>query len=177
MAELARPLGPASSVFSTIQTEKGCKIDPTMKPPAALLIVLCGSIFARAQTVMKPADQPVILTGTIREIHGYGPPGYGEDKKADAHVTYLVIDLPKPINIACSPERPEWASEDCGAAKRLKLFFSTSRGVDPEKWERTAENLIGRKVSLTGVLHRADTVGEITPIYINVTAIESAGGT
>jgi hypothetical protein len=125
---------------------------------------------------MEPSDRPVTLFGTVQLIHGYGPPGYGEDKKTDAHVTYLAIDLAKPISITCSPERPEWASANCGSAKRLKLFFAASSGVDSEKLEGIAVKLTGRKVSLTGVLHRADTVGEMTPIYIDVTAIESAEG-
>jgi hypothetical protein len=147
-----------------------------MKATIIILIALSAFNVAHAQVVLEPANQPVPLSGIIREIHGFGPPGYGEDKKTDAHVTYLAIDLPKPINITCSPERPEWASKDCGAAKRLKLFFPASSGGDPEKLERTAEKLVGRRVSVTGVLHRADTVGEMTPIYIDVTAIESAGG-
>jgi len=148
-----------------------------MKSIIILLIALCAFNAAHAQVIIEPANQPVTLSGIIREIHGFGPPGYGEDKKTDAHVTYLVIDLPKPINIACSPERPEWASEDCGSARRLKLFFPASSGVDSEKLENKVVKLILRKVSVTGVLHRADTVGEMTPIYINVTAIVGAGGT
>ena len=147
-----------------------------MRTTALILIAFCAFVTAGAQAIMEPSDRPVKLFGTVRLIHGYGPPGYGEDKKTDAHVTYLAIDLPKPINITCSPERPEWASKDCGAAKRLKLFFPASSGGDPEKLERTAEKLVGRKASVTGVLRRASTVGEMTPIYINVSAIESSGG-
>jgi hypothetical protein len=123
---------------------------------------------------MEPSDRPVALGGTIREIHGYGPPGYGEDKKTDAKVTYLVLELPKSINTPCNPERPEWASTDCAATKRLKLFFSSISGND---LELKARKMMGRRVVLTGTLKRADTAGEMTPIYIEVTAIgKSSGG-
>ena len=34
-----------------------------------------------------------------------------------------------------------------------------------------AKTLLGRRAKVTGVLHRADTAGEMTPIYIDVSAI------
>ena len=110
---------------------------------------------------MEHADRPIALNGRIREIHGYGPPGYGEEPKTDAKVTYLIIELPKPINISCTSERPEWASIDCAAAKRLKLFFPSSSG---DELELAAKKMIGRRVVLTGSLKRAETAGEMTPI-------------
>ena len=141
-----------------------------MKLSVFFLFALCAFQFANAQVIMEPADRPVALNGTIREIHGYGPPGYGEDKKTDAKVTYLVIELPKPINIPCTPERPEWASTDCMAAKRLKLFFVSNSG---DELELTTKKMKGRRVVLTGRLMRAETAGEMTPIYIEVTAIDN----
>ena len=122
---------------------------------------------------MEPADRPVTLSGTIRLIHGYGPPGWGETKKIDQKFTYLVIDLPKPINIPCTPERPEWASSDCAATNRLRLFFSSSRSGDKLEPEVTANKMIGRLATLTGKLDRRSTVGEMTPIYITITKIEA----
>jgi len=124
---------------------------------------------ANAQKIIVPADRPIVLNGTIRKIHGYGPPGYGENKRTDARITYLVIELPRPINIPCIPEKSEWASIDCRAAKQLKLFFFSRSG---DELEKTAKKLIGQRVALTGTVKRADTAGEMTPLYIDVTVIE-----
>jgi hypothetical protein len=141
-----------------------------MKASVFFVIALCVVRFANAQVIMEPTDRPVTLAGTNREIHGYGPPGFGENKKADAPVNYLVIDLPRPINIPCIPERPLWKSTDCGAARRLKLFFSTG---NRDELELTAKNMKGRRVGLTGTLKRQATAGEMTPIYFEVTAIQA----
>jgi hypothetical protein len=144
-----------------------------MKVFVFLLIALCAFQVAVAQLSIVPADQSVTLNGMIREVHGYGPPGYGEDRKTDSKVTYLVIELPKPINVPCTAERPEWASVDCQAAKRLKLFIDTSSGSN---LELMVKKMIGRRISLTGTIHRAETVGEMTPIYFEVTAIHNNSG-
>ncbi len=135
-----------------------------------LAFVLFGTLRAGAQTVLAPENQQVALAGKLRFIHGYGPPGYGENKKEDAPITYWVLELPNPVNTACTPEKPEWKEEDCGATKTLKLFFPTL----PANYERQlkAKSMNGRRVVATGILHRADTMAEITPIYMDVAKIE-----
>jgi len=110
------------------------------------------------------------LAGELREVHGYGPPGYGENKKVDKPITYWVLELPNPVNSICKPEKPEWAAEDCQATKRLKLFFPTQPANNG--LELKAKAMKGRRVLATGILHRADTVGEITPIYMNVAELQ-----
>ena len=136
-----------------------------------LLAVLLGTISrAGGQTVLEPLNKQVALAGELREVHGYGPPGYGENKKMDRPITYWVIELPNPVNTVCTPEKPEWAAEDCKATKRLKLFFPTlpaNNGL-----ELKAKAMKGRRVLATGILHRADTMGEITPIYMDVAELQ-----
>jgi|SRR5271166_4150650 len=144
------------------------------KSKLLLLIALsfCALWHAWGQVIVEPLDRVVALAGEIKEVHGYGPPGYGEDKKRDAKITYWVLVLPTPINILCTPERPEWASEDCGATDRLRLFFPTTpanNGLDLK-----AKAMKGRKAIVSGLLRRQDTAGEMTPIYMNVTEIEPA---
>jgi hypothetical protein len=112
----------------------------------------------------------VALAGELREVHGYGAPGYGENRKIDAPITYWVLELPNPVNVLCTPEKPQWEADDCKATKRLKLFFP-SLPVNNEV-ERKAKTMKGHRVIATGILHRSDTVGEITPIYMNVTELQ-----
>ena len=78
--------------------------------------------------------------------------------------------MPTPVNVSCAPEKPEWASVDCRATKRLKLFFPASSSDNAI--ELKAKAMKGRKAIVRGTLHRADTVGEITPIYMDVKEIQ-----
>lgn len=103
-------------------------------------------------------------------MHGYGPPGYGEDKKTDVKVSYLAIELPRPVNIACTPQLPELASIQCGPAKRLRLLFSSSSG---DQLKSVALKRLGQSVTLSGKLERRTNMGEMTPILIEVSAIEA----
>jgi len=123
--------------------------------------------------MMEPSAEPVTLSGTIRMIHAYGAPGYGEDKKADAKVSYLAIELPKPINIACTPQLPDLASIRCGPTKRLRLLFFSSSG---DELKSIALKMIGRSATVTGNLERRATMAEMTPILIEVSAIELSAG-
>jgi hypothetical protein len=136
-----------------------------------VLAIMLGSLLrASGQTVLEPENQQVALAGELREVHGYGPPGYGENKKVDKPITYLVLELPNPVNTICKPEKPEWAAEDCQATKRLKLFFPTQPANNG--LELKAKAMKGRRVLATGILHRADTVGQITPIYMDVVELQ-----
>ena len=118
------------------------------------------------QAALEPEGKPVALTGKVSLVHGYGPPGWGEDPKHDARIVYWVIDLPTAINTPCEPEHPEWAAIDCQSTKRLRLIIE---GHDQLLAEAKATQ--GRRAIVTGVLHRQETAGEMTPIYMDVTNI------
>jgi hypothetical protein len=127
---------------------------------------------ATGQHVFAQENKEVALAGEIRQIHGYGPPGYGEDKKHDVRITYWVLDLAQPVNLPCTPEKPKWAAEDCKGSKQLRLFFPTfpaNNGL-----ESKASKIQGRHAVVTGILHRSDTVGEITPLYMNAIDVQLA---
>lgn len=135
-----------------------------------LVIMLCLMSRAGGQTVLEPLNQEVALAGELREVHGYGAPGYGENPKVDAPITYWALELPNTINTVCTPEKPQWEAEDCKATKRLELFFPT---LPPNNGlELKAKAMKGHRVIATGILHRSDTMGERTPIYMNVTALQ-----
>ncbi len=144
-----------------------------------ILFVYLLSVVGQAwgQVIVVPESRELALAGVITEVHGYGPPGYGENKKTDSRITYWILELQTAITTPCTPERPEWAAMDCKAAKRLKLFFP----IPPEgnDLEHVAKTMKDHRVLITGIVHRRDTLGEITPIYMNVTNIQAvprAGG-
>src|ERR1019366_2259802 len=112
-----------------------------------------------AQQLLQPENQDIALQGTIRLIHGFGPPGFGEDPKRDSHVSYWALEVPIPVNTPCTPVKPEFAKYDCQPAKLLKLSFEglslTKLGDLPAaKWK-------DQRVSVRGKIHRADTAGEM----------------
>jgi hypothetical protein len=134
---------------------------------AIAFLLSVTTVPAFSQQLIKPEGQETTLQGTIRLIHGYGPPGYGEDPKHDAHVSYWALEVSVPVNT------PSTDSEfGCDPAKRLKLFFPNMAlarlsDLPAAKWKDHA-------VTIHGTLHHADTAGEMTPIYIDVTSIQGA---
>lgn len=106
------------------------------------------------------------LIRRIRFLHAYGPPGWGEDPKHDEHIVYWAIDLPNPINTPCTPEHPESDSTECEAAKRLRLVIETNIELVTE-----AKKLVGRRARVTETLHRRDTIGEMTPMFLFITEL------
>jgi hypothetical protein len=141
---------------------------------AVLLCALATTCAGKAhcQQLIKPEDQQVSVRGIIRLVHDFGPPGYGEDPKHDARVTYWALEAPIPINTPCTPSSPQDAKYECRPAKRMKLFFN---GLELKKLnELPAAKWKDRQVVIAGKLHRADTVGEMTPIYIDVTSISAS---
>ena len=151
---------------------KSSSLSRTVGVLCALSITCAGAAFS--QQLVKPEDQQVSIEGTIRLVHDFGPPGYGEDPKHDAHVSYWALEVPVPINTPCTPEKPEFAKDDCGPAKRMKLFFD---GFELKKLnELPASKWKDHRVTVIGKLHRADVAGEMTPIYIDVTAISAPNG-
>lgn len=137
-------------------------------PIAIAFLLSVTTVPAFSQQLIKPEGQETTLQGTIRLIHGYGPPGYGEDPKHDAHVSYWALEVSVPVNTPCTD-----SEFGCDPAKRLKLFFPNMALVrlsdlPAAKWKDHA-------VTIHGKLHHADTAGEMTPIYIDVTSIQGAG--
>jgi hypothetical protein len=150
---------------------KSKSLSPTALLLCAFATTCVGTSFG--QQLVKPEDQQVSVQGTIRLVHGFGPPDYGEDPKHDAHVTYWALEVPVPINTPCTPSSPQNARYECESAKRMKLFFD---GLELKRLsELPAAKWKDRQV-VVGKLHRADTAGEMTPIYIDVTSISAANG-
>lgn len=114
-------------------------------------------------------NKQVRLFGRIALTHGYGPPGWGEDPKHDAHVHYWTVTLSKEINVSCTPERPEYEATDCRPTKVMRLLIDEDVLLVGK-----AGSLSGQRALVTGSLHRADVAGEMTPIYMTVTDIINA---
>jgi hypothetical protein len=127
-----------------------------------LAIALC----TQAQSISRPENKPISLDGTIRLVHGFGPPGYGESPKSDAHVTYWAIETDMPVTVIS--DQPDF---DCSPTKRLNLFF-TGMALEP-LMKLPAAKWRGQRVTVHGKIHCAETAGEMTSIYMDVETIEA----
>ncbi len=127
---------------------------------------LAIAIRMQGQSISRSVNKPISLDGTIRLVHGFGPPGYGESPKQDAHVTYWAVETEVPL--AAIADQSDF---DCIPTKRLKLFFPGLE-LDPlmklpaAKWK-------DQRVTIHGKIHCADTAGEMTSIYMVVENIEA----
>lgn len=146
-----------------------------MRIRVVLLASICVCATSLGQTTVERSDQPVSLTGILKIARGYGPPGYGEDKKVDIPVSYWALYLPMKITIACPPSDEKFKDIDCGETNRLRLFLPDS--PPNGELDTQARKLVGRKVVVTGVLQRRDAMIQMTPIYMNVLKISEAKGT
>ncbi len=139
-----------------------------------LFIVACALCVVSSSSAQRlgPEGVETNIRGTIRLVHGFGPPGYGEDRKHDAHVSYWALELSYPLNLPCKAKRPADIQYECQSARRLNLFFEGGgskrlNDLPAAKWK-------DRQVTVQGKLHRWDTVGEMTAIYMDVTQINGS---
>lgn len=143
---------------------------------SAAISALCVWCFIRGeaspQQLIRPENQDIALQGTIRLIHGFGPPGFGEEPKRDSHVSYWALEVPIPVNTPCAAEKAQFAKDDCQPTRRLNLFFP---GLGPTKLsDLPAAKWKDHRVIVQGKIHRADTAGEMTPIFMDVSQIEGS---
>jgi hypothetical protein len=131
--------------------------------------VLFRSLSFAQQVTVEPTDRAVALAGTMHMVHGYGPPGYGEDHRRDVKVSYLALQLSFRVTTICSPQLPELQKIQCGATDVLRLVFPTN--ADAVDLRKKARSLLGHKVLVTGVLHRQESMADYTKVYMDVAEV------
>jgi hypothetical protein len=119
-----------------------------------------------AQAIAEPADKQIVLTGILKIVHGFGPPGYGANKKVDVKISYWTLALSFEVNLARIPDTPDLADIQCGPTNRPWLVFSEAKGS-----ESKARELINKQATLTGILRRRTTNSQPTPVYMDVVDI------
>jgi hypothetical protein len=147
------------------QETKGIRIHKRYWTTAATL--LCHALLSNvgvSQQLLKPENKEVSLTGTIKLVHGFGPPGYGETPKHDARVTYWAIETTLPVAAI-----PDQADFDCKPTRRLNLSFL---GLELQPlMQLPAAKWRDQLVTISGKIHCSDTAGEMTLLYMDVDSI------
>ena len=140
-----------------------------------LWLFCCYNASLIAQSTVYPEDQPITLTGTLKFVDGYGPPGYGlmkSTKSQDMKIHYWALEMPIAITVPCKPSSPEFADIECGSTKMVRLFFP--EGAEKTSGESKARTLLRHKVTVTGRLHRRTMMNEITPVFMDEANVSSA---
>ena len=135
----------------------------------ALNCLLLAPSLSAQHAIVEPTDRPVALAGTMLMVHAYGPPGYGEDRRADMKVSYLALQLAFKVTTICTPQLPELESIQCGSTDTLRLEFPTN--AEAADLKKKARALLGHRVLLTGVLHRQESKADYTAVYMDVAEV------
>jgi hypothetical protein len=135
-----------------------------------LLLSLAAPLSAQ-RPIVEPTDRPVALAGTMKMVHAYGPPGYGEDPKKDVKVSYLALGLAFSVTTICTPQMPQLQEIQCGATDTLRLVFPTNKEAVTLK--KRALALVGKRVLVTGVLHRQESMSDYTHVYMDVAEVSA----
>ncbi|MDN4629337.1 DUF4431 domain-containing protein [Erwinia sp. ACCC 02193] len=124
------------------------------------IIVLSG--FSASATCLKEGDK-VSLTGVVSEELYYGPPGWGEDKINDEKLYEWILHLKQPLTcvIDADTDNQNWNQD-------VQLIMHDSNEYKVNK------NLLGKSVTIDGVIFLAETGYHMTPVLLDDARFEVA---
>lgn len=128
--------------------------------PLCALVAL--ALAAQPGVSIEPTDRTVALSGVLRMVYGYGPPGWGENKKEDIRISYWVIDVPQIIRVQCPQYLLDQRDHLCNGTKRLRLI------VLSDDLRAVAASLKGKQVIANGFLRLQKSAQDMTPVYMEV---------
>jgi len=103
----------------------------------------------------------VVLSGTLIEAYGYGPPNYGENPETDKRETYYMVKLVRPISIKGNPQSDTNTDTITGVTKiQLELIPSTN-----------LHDMVGKKMKVRGTLFQAILGRHYTAVILRVHGI------
>lgn len=124
--------------------------------------VIMLSTFSAFATCLKEGDK-VSLTGVVSEKLYYGPPGWGEDKANDEKLHEWILHLKQPLKCVTDvdTDNQSWNQD-------VQLIMRDSNDYKVNK------NLLGKSVSIDGVIFIAKTGYHMTPVLLNDARFEVA---
>jgi len=132
----------------------------------ALAALALGLVACMARTPAVRYEPAVVtLSGTLMEVHRWGPPTFGEDSTRDESVRLLVLSLGSAISVVGDSADPV-NSESIPLVTQVQLALAEGMRID---------SLLGRRVRLTGTLSRAVTGHHFFPVIMAVQAILPGG--
>lgn len=116
--------------------------------------VILFSSFDASASCLKEGDK-VSLTGVVSEKLYYGPPGWGENKAHDEKLHEWILHLKQPFTCVTDADtvNQNWNQD-------VQLIMRESDDYKVNK------NLLGRVVSVDGIIFLAETGYHITPVLL-----------
>jgi Domain of unknown function (DUF4431) len=134
-------------------------------------LVALGTYFvssiASAEQCLQYEPVTVAIQGSVSLIPAYGPPGFGENPRHDAHEDYLALTLNTSMCVTAS-SKPQTENVAEGDIKTVQLVFRNS-----EAFQR-AKLWIGKKISVTGSLYHGFTGHHHTTVLLKVNTGQAA---
>ena len=124
--------------------------------------MLLFSNFSTFATCLKEGDK-VNLTGIVIEKLYYGPPDWGEDKAHDEKLYEWILHLKQPITCVTDldSDKQNWNRD-------IQLIMRNSNDYKDKK------KLIGKMVSVNGVILLAETGYHMTPVLLDDAFFQSS---
>ena len=121
------------------------------------------SSFSASATCLMEGDK-VSLTGVVSEKLYYGPPGWGEDKANDEKLHEWILHLKHPLTCVtdADTDNQNWNQD-------VQLIMRDSNDYKANK------SLLGKVVSIDGVIFLAETGYHMTPVLLDDAKFEVAG--
>ena len=110
------------------------------------------------------------LHGKLIQKQFYGPPGFGENPKEDAHYTWFVLVLNKPIIFRADPRSSfnrEYIRFSDYATDSDRIEHIDSIQIRDERTNPLLLSRVGKQVSLKGVLNISVLPSEQPPIILD----------
>ncbi len=124
--------------------------------------------------VAKPIEDSIYLSEpTQSTLHGrliqklfYGPPGFGETPKEDAHYIFFVLVLNKPITYFPDP-KSTFDMEYSSRIDHIDSIQIIAQRTNPKLFSH-----VGQPVTISGTLHFSVLPSEFTPVVLDFTEIK-----
>jgi hypothetical protein len=121
------------------------------------MLLPAGAAFAESPCASY-APAVTRLEGRLARAFAYGPPGYGENPKGDAHEHYVIILLDAPL---CTAPRGDEIDEPEHAIRRVQLVYSG----------HTKRLRSGARIRVTGKLFHAISGHHHTKVLMEVSEL------
>jgi len=135
---------------------------------ACCCLMVCSVLWAASSSSAENHSgwlhfEPAVveLTGVLGVAYEYGPPSWGDDPKSDEKPATPVLRLLKPINILGDPTS-KTNKGNAENVEEVQLQLERYRG------------LVGKRVTVTGMLGRDYTGWHFTEVVMRVKSIRKA---
>ena len=110
------------------------------------------------------------LHGRLIQKEFYGPPGFGQTPKTDAHYTFFVLVLNKPITVYRDPKGSTVNINDLKDSTHIEDIDSIQ--IRDQRTNPMLLSNVGKEVTISGLLNEAVAPSEYTPVVLDFKGVK-----